>query len=443
MLYTENHYAEYYYHILGTKIIARKKIILPGIHDKINMTPAYLVLSALNSKDYIESLFQIRIPDSYHFGKDDNGKILLNRFPNVVCTTYVRGAYNTDKYKQPGYGINRTVSYQARNEIAKRIITFLEAFKDEKVAIGGAKNTFKLLTLESFDPNNSIQNMDKPVCHGINDYISTTGHGKQIVSYNKYRMLKEENRKSCIPYVHFGISGTNDLTDFRAILIINRFQISPHLNKIYCDTKHDEFAISDNSFHFNMDIAPARQLEGRLLRFCDNVQFKYIFRLNDYDKGYPGDLKGNRNGFPDCTTPLFEFKSQKLLDRCIQGLKEWNEYTSLSESVKESVNTNLWGNIFDSLENGNRIYKDRRRMTYIITKYIEFYYKKREEYAKLENKNDTNDIPISIKDIDSDFFENYFLSTKNQRRYNENREKIYAVMHELIAGFPYLTELMN
>lgn len=433
---SDHGYRNYQYDIVGTTITARKVITLPGLHTKTARKPAYLVLSALNTKDYIENLFQYRIPDSHHLGKNKEGKILINRFSNVICTTYSRKSSHKDKGLVRGYGKTKSLHLKSQITIAKNIESFIEAFKGERIAIGGTKNFSSVFKWNPFKNPTSDDML-------IYNDIARIGIKNKIVDYDDYQKADEEERKTLIPYVHFGISGTNDLADFRAILIINRFQIPESLKVLYCDAEHDEFAISEDSFHFNKNIAQARQLEGRLLRFNDNAQYKYLFRMNDYDKSYSGKTEGNQLSFPDCTTPLFNFKTQKLLNQCILGLKEWNEYTSLKDSVKKSININLWKDIFDSIENGNRIYKDRRLMTFITTKYIEFYYKKREEYAKPGNEKDTNAIPISIKDIDAEFFENYFRSTKNQRRYNENREKIYAVMHELIAGFPYLTELMN
>jgi len=384
--------------IIDVKLTARKNITLPNMESSSRKI-AYFVLSALNTKDYVENVFRHRIGEDCHLGKDPEGNIRLNSFPNVISTVYSRKSPKNNAKYSKGYSESRSVNYTDRRAIAERIVAFVRAFPEDRIAIGGIKSVFEKLTDQSFRC---------PSCFhpGINGLLGTlkasNNKSRELVTYDDYRSSKEDNIDHLIPYIHFGISGTNDLKPFRALLIINVYQVNPFVQQLYCGANDDPFNITRESYNYNLNIVPARQMEGRLLRFQETVQFKYIYRLSHYDRFLEFHNRGN-NGFPQ-TSHVFNFQTHGELDRCITGI---NDYKSMTFDMKECLNENHYKAFFDARDPDKTMFKDRRKWTFLISKYLEHLYRNLET-APGES--------LAIEEIDEIFISQHHRSREKRRR---------------------------
>ena len=257
------HYNKDEYIYKGPKLVSKRTINIWGNLSKKAKPPVCIVLSAINTKDYIEHIFTTKIKDENCFGSG-----LINVFPNVISTNYYRK--HRKVYTRSGISKQGTKHERTKESIQECIGAFIERYHGRNICIAGIKSVFNLIKKKYFF------------------YIQDTCVTYSLIRYDDY-IVRKNNGELCdtmIPYLHFGISGINDFASFTAMLAINNYFLPPYHDFTYsnCNTiNNDNFSISRNSYFHNVVIAPVRQLEGRLLRFSGISRIKYIHRLNYYD----------------------------------------------------------------------------------------------------------------------------------------------------------------
>jgi hypothetical protein len=221
---------------------------------------AVLVLSALNTKDYVEHIFSREIKEDNCFGLNS-----INIFPNVITSSYIHGNSRNPERKSKSYFINNNYPYRS---ITQLIEAFIEKYRNDKVVIAGSLNLYDIMWVSFWDAS-----------------IHTKHKKFELVSYNDIKEYKSTRDEKIIPYIHFGMSGTNEFDEYRAMLIINTHILPSEISLLYTYEKNNH-RMTEESFKHNLEIVAIRQLEGRMMRFTDKVKLKYIHRLNFFDYNY-------------------------------------------------------------------------------------------------------------------------------------------------------------
>jgi len=243
-----------------TKVVSKNYYNIDSFLDspkENSVKAAVLVLSALNTKDYVEHIFSREVKEDNCFGLNS-----INIFPNVITSSYIHGNSRNPERKSKSYFKNNNYPYRS---ITDSIIAFIEKYKNDKVVIAGSLNLFDVLWVSFWEA--SI----------FTDF--------EIVQYNDITEFKSKKGVKVIPYIHFGMSGTNEFDEYRAMLIINTHILPSEISLLYTDETYD-LRMTEESFKHNLEIVAIRQLEGRMMRFTDKVKLKYIHRLNFFDYNY-------------------------------------------------------------------------------------------------------------------------------------------------------------
>lgn len=379
---------EYKYHDIA---FSSKRIININNLDETTV----IVLSAVNTKAFIEQLFARKIKAENCFGEK-----VLNIYPNVISINYKRVPQKSKRTKA-GLSNNDFIN----NKVEKRVRQIVRLFathqsESSKIAICGIKKVLK---------DKFIREWDFDVY--TDDCINYT-----VIPFDE-KVENQNDSNRMIPALHFGISGLNDFADYRSFLLINNMFLPPFTHYMYCNNAiidGSDFSLSLHEFYINTSISQVRQLEGRILRFTDDVKLKYIYRLNYYDHihNYDDSERLASDWLPVYSHPFMVLKSYKNFNKYIRGGYKSSKDIWAIDRIAACINKSFWYNLMEPGIAAEYVHKSNKLLFYVV-KYLEHLIREFEN-----NKNDPDiEIPLDILDCKPRTYQKWKLEIAEAIKY--------------------------